>query len=268
MIKAAFFDFDGTTYQHSIHNIPESTRYTLNKLKEKGLKMILITGRNEIELSHTPQFIREFPFDAYIFDGGAKIHISDEKEEILALDKKDFRNILKYSEKHHLPLRYSTGKSGYFHELVPQKIKDIFFSLYLIVPETKKYENEDVLSGFIFTENDEQKNEIVQLVDKTNLLDIKDALEFFHIQTGKQYALLKVCDYFKLNVSETICFGDGFNDIEMLKSAGIGVAMGNAHELVKQHSDIITKSVDDNGIYEACLNLKLIEERKIENEIK
>lgn len=48
-----------------------------------------------------------------------------------------------------------------------------------------------------------------------------------------------------------MAFGDGDNDIDMLRYAHIGVAMGNAGENVKTHADYVTACVDDDGIYKA-----------------
>lgn len=50
---------------------------------------------------------------------------------------------------------------------------------------------------------------------------------------------------------ETMAFGDGGNDISIIKKAGVGIAMGNANEPLKNAADYITDSVDDDGIYKA-----------------
>ena len=51
--------------------------------------------------------------------------------------------------------------------------------------------------------------------------------------------------------AETIAFGDGANDIEMLQWAGIGIAMGNAADTVKDAADMVTTDVDNEGIEHA-----------------
>jgi hydroxymethylpyrimidine pyrophosphatase-like HAD family hydrolase len=55
-----------------------------------------------------------------------------------------------------------------------------------------------------------------------------------------------------------ICCGDGFNDISMIKYAGLGVAMGNAPDDVKAHADYVTTSVDDEGVEHALKALHII----------
>ena len=64
--------------------------------------------------------------------------------------------------------------------------------------------------------------------------------------------------YYGIDMSETVAFGDGGNDIPMLRKAGIGIAMGNASETVKAAAGYVTDSVDDNGIYNALKHLKVI----------
>ena len=61
----------------------------------------------------------------------------------------------------------------------------------------------------------------------------------------------KMLEYFKIPLKECMAFGDGGNDIAMLQHAGIGVAMGNADDDVKQYADYVTDSVDEDGIFKA-----------------
>ena len=51
-----------------------------------------------------------------------------------------------------------------------------------------------------------------------------------------------------LTAEEMICVGDGFNDLTMIEYAGLGVAMANAQEIVKESADYITKSNDEDGV--------------------
>ena len=59
-------------------------------------------------------------------------------------------------------------------------------------------------------------------------------------------------------MGETMAFGDGGNDISIIKEAGIGVAMGNAGEEVKEIADYVTSSVDDDGVKNALLHFGVI----------
>ena len=73
--------------------------------------------------------------------------------------------------------------------------------------------------------------------------------------TNKASGIDHVCRHYGFQPSETMAFGDGGNDIEMLRHAGIGVAMGNASDEVKAAADYVTESVDDDGVAKALQRL-------------
>lgn len=64
----------------------------------------------------------------------------------------------------------------------------------------------------------------------------------------KAYSLGKLLDYLHLTKEQMICCGDGFNDLSMIKYAGLGVAMANAQPVVKEAADFITASNDEDGV--------------------
>ena len=64
--------------------------------------------------------------------------------------------------------------------------------------------------------------------------------------------------YFHLKPEEVMAFGDGKNDRDMIRMAGIGVAMGNAHESVKEAADYVAAPADQEGIYLALQHFGLL----------
>ena len=79
-------------------------------------------------------------------------------------------------------------------------------------------------------------------------------------ENDKKEGMFKILDYYKFNIDSSMAFGDGGNDISILKAAGIGVAMGNASEEVKTAADYVTTSVDDDGIANALRHFALLKE--------
>lgn len=67
-----------------------------------------------------------------------------------------------------------------------------------------------------------------------------------------------MADYLGLNIDETMAFGDGGNDISIVREAGTGVAMGNAGDNLKQVADYITTHVDEDGVKNALLHFGVI----------
>lgn len=68
---------------------------------------------------------------------------------------------------------------------------------------------------------------------------------------SKGQALAALCGHLGIPVSQSLAFGDGTNDCDMLRTAGIGVAMANAAPEVKQAADYITESNNDLGVAKA-----------------
>ena len=75
---------------------------------------------------------------------------------------------------------------------------------------------------------------------------------------GKHVAIEKIMDYYGYSRDEIMAFGDGGNDKTMIMAAGIGIAMGNANEDVKEVADYVTASVDDEGVVKALKYFNII----------
>ena len=74
------------------------------------------------------------------------------------------------------------------------------------------------------------------------------ACEVTRADINKGAAILGICSWLKASVSDTISFGDSMNDIMMIRTTGISVAMANAEQRVKDEADIICESCDDDGV--------------------
>ena len=84
------------------------------------------------------------------------------------------------------------------------------------------------------------------------------AFDLSSVKAGKGDALRKVCDYFHVPVSGSFAFGDNNNDLDMLRAAGTGIAMGNGSPGAKQAADYVTDDIDADGIEHALLHFGLI----------
>ena len=75
------------------------------------------------------------------------------------------------------------------------------------------------------------------------------AVDIIPSSSGKGKAVNNILAYYGFSKDESIAFGDGNNDIEMLKAVGTGVAMENSNNDVKAAADVVCKSVEDDGVY-------------------
>ena len=90
------------------------------------------------------------------------------------------------------------------------------------------------------------------IIGKMHNIDIREHLwdKYLFISRkggNKASGVKRLCDYFRVSMSETITIGDDRNDIDMLEEAGLGVAMGNAQEDIQKIADYVTASNEQNG---------------------
>lgn len=250
--KMFFFDVDGTIYEHRFHDFPLSTKKALNQLKANGYKIGIATSRCKDELTHTPAFFREFDFDAIIYDGGAVIEMQKEFVKEIAIPEADLKIIMDYAKEHDLYLRYAGKDFDYFVKEATQAIKDVYFRLYLCVPPVKEYNNEAVTNILLYIDKDQQK-ELAMKLSHCNFIDHNELFEITALGVNKASAIEHVSQHFDYDLSEIVAFGDGYNDVEMLKTVGLGIAMGNGCQAVKTIAADVCDDISKDGIYHACL---------------
>ena len=88
-------------------------------------------------------------------------------------------------------------------------------------------------------------------------------LEFTGIGSTKGEALASLAKDLGVDISETIAMGDSFNDISMVKAAGLGVAVRNAVQPLKDEADYITKATNDEGAVAEVINRYILCTEKV-----
>lgn len=242
-----FFDMDGTLYSHLFHEVSDPTFNMLNQLQAKHHFVALATSRCQSELKNLPSSMRNFKFDCIISDGGALI--LDQKGQVLektCIPTQKMKQLDAFCKEHHLMYRYSTKDGNYFGTPYNQRAHDIYFHLYLNAPIYKPYDLDEVLDVLIFCPGD-LKEMVRPMLEGLGVVEFNDCFEIRANEVDKASAVQHVMKNHHFNT--TYCFGDGTNDIEMLKQADVGVAMGNACLALKEIADVVIGSVDEDGIY-------------------
>ena len=120
-----------------------------------------------------------------------------------------------------------------------------------VLDEFNNFMEEEIYQMMIATTEDQDE----LILENTTTLKVarwwNRACDIIPCNGGKDIGIQKILDYFNFNKEEATAFGDGGNDTNMLKVAGIGVAMGNAGNSLKKVADYVTTTVDDDGIKRA-----------------
>ena len=252
MIKAIFFDIDGTLVSFRTHEIPNSTKRALKALKEKGVKLFIATGRSPSQLD----FFKEEDmshFDGFITMNGQYCYNEKEVIREQCLDRQDLIDLLPYLERKE-EIGSSFVELGYvYFNRMTEGIQKMWDSLGKTAPklnfdsvervfEYKTYQ----LSTYI---PEEEEEEFFQYMSNSKSARWHpDFMDVIPKDGGKTVGIQAVCQYYGIEQDEIMAFGDGGNDKEMLQYAKIGVAMGNAQDDVKEMADFVTKDVDEDGI--------------------
>ncbi len=257
-IKIVFFDIDGTLIDMNKKRISEKMRETLVKLKEKGIRICAATGRSPMQV---PQF-PGVSFDACLTYNGS--YSFDWQGVIVSnsLKREDVCTIIRNADRLGRPLSLAT-KNRLAANGADADLKEYYWFSGL---EVEVAEDFDAVA---------EKDEIYQIMvgccpDEYApiLKDVKAAkiaawwdraVDIIPLKGGKGMAVEKVLAHYHLSREEAMAFGDGNNDIEMLKAVGRGVAMENGSPELKAIADDICGHVADDGIYFYCKSNGLIE---------
>ena len=251
MYRAVVTDLDGTLLNNE-KEVSEFSKEVINKIREKGVKFFIATGRSYPDTKRIMETIGiKVPL---ITSNGARIN-DENGETIYAndLEKKYIRKILemdykKYGEEIFLNM-YSDNVWYITEEMTMDPFKDLkYFLPHKITVEEAKQMS---VSKFFFIGDHEHlmrlEKELFLLTDgNVNIAMVTpECLEVFDIEVHKGNAIKILMKKEKIKMSEVVAFGDGFNDYEMLKMVGKGYVMGNALYQLKE-------ALPDNEIIGTC----------------
>ena len=120
-----------------------------------------------------------------------------------------------------------------------------------LMPEVDRYTGEKVFQFIAFDRENKLETLMKQFPSCKTSRWNPFAVDIISQNGGKVAGIRHFMEHFQIGAHEVMAFGDGENDMEMLRFAGVGVAMGNAAPIVRQQADYVTADIDDAGIYKA-----------------
>lgn len=257
MIKAVFFDIDGTLVSFKTHKLPDSTIRALDELRKKGIKVFIATGRQFQSINN----LGTLTFDGYVTLNGGYCIIDGKAIYKHSIPDTDIESLLRYLE---TEKPFSCGfvmEEGLFMNYKDVSADELFRMLNFPEPPTRplsevKGKTVFQLIAFFTKEEEEHIMPVLPHCEATRWNPLFS--DVVPVGSSKAIGIDKIIEHFGISLDETMAFGDGGNDIAMIRHAGIGVAMGNAEDEVKQAADYVTSSVDEDGIYNALKHFHII----------
>ena len=258
-LKIAFFDIDGTLTNNK-KEVLKTTINALNKAHEMGIKLVLCSGRsNEYLIRYTKYFNN---IDYLISSNGARIYDINNNKNIYmnTLKKEDVIDIYNYTNNNELCFTITSDILAHINKYTPITNEDVHMKRFNNIEDILNYDLYQLivvnnnLNKMVNLENYLKSNNNIKLANYSFSYLKKEISEYYFFDivnkdVSKGVAINKLLEFTNTKKDETICFGDGVNDLEMFNSCGIKVAMENAIDELKKESDYITDSNEQNGIY-------------------
>lgn len=259
MIKAIFFDIDGTLLSHHSQSVPESTKLALKILKEKGIYTFIATGRHISEIKDLP--LENLEFEGYITLNGQYCYNRDGVIYALPIHQQDIQQVLNLIEEKPFPCIFVEDEKMYinYHNQAVEKVQNAISTPLPDLGDLKRGLTHPIYQVIPYDVTVAQEKAILKQMPHCQHTRWHDlAIDIIPREGGKQNGILEVLKQYHIKIEETMAFGDGHNDIDMLECVHIGIAMGNANDEVKSHSDDVTDDIDHDGIYNALKKYQII----------
>lgn len=278
-IKAVFFDIDGTLLNDR-KNVQKSTIKAIRNLKDQGILVGLATGRGP---SFVQPFLENLGLDFAVTYNGQYIYSRSEIIYTNQLSKTTVYRLIRYAgaRRREISLGTASGLLGsgiiglgtsrlgqIVSSLVPRKWAKAIERSFKHFIRRIKLQNIDSLMiilrepiyQVVLVATEGESERIQKQFPRVKLTRSSPySMDVISEEQSKVKGIERVGQRYGFDLSEVIAFGDSDNDIEMLSQVGIGVAMGNASQQVKENARYTTADNNDDGISKALAHYGLIQ---------
>ena len=256
--KIIFFDIDDTLRNSKTGFIPSTIPTAFKQLRDKGILTGIATGRGIFGV--VPE-IKALKPDFFVTLNGA--YIEDKKGNVIYSNKIAKDKVEEYiTWTKEVGIDYGlvgsqAAKLSRRTEMISQAIDPIYPDLEV---DPDFYQKEDIYQLWTF---EEQGDDLVLPESLASTLRMvrwhEHSSDVVPISGSKAAGVAKVVDQLGLKPENVMVFGDGLNDLELFDYAGISVAMGVSHDKIKEKADYITKTLEEDGIFDALEGFGMVE---------
>ena len=257
-IKIIFFDIDDTLRNSKTGFIPSTIPTIFKQLREKEILTGIATGRGIFGV--VPE-IKALKPDFFVTLNGA--YIEDKKGNVIYSNKIAKDKVEEYiTWTKEVGIDYGlvgshAAKLSRRTEMISQAIDPIYPDLEV---DPDFYQKEDIYQMWTFEDQGDDLTLPESLASTLRMVRWHEhSSDVVPISGSKAAGVAKVVDQLGLKPENVMVFGDGLNDLELFDFAGISVAMGVSHEKIKEKADYITKTLEEDGIFDALEGFGMVE---------
>ena len=258
-IRAAFFDVDGTLLRFNTHTVPVSAARSLDQLKGNGIFIFIASGRSANNL----QEISDLPYDGVVGLNGTECVLRDGTlVSRHPIPVSAFRRLLEISDEKNIAVSLETPDGTHFvNRITPRVIEEaemVAHPLPIVTNLMDEFLPDVTTQICLYTDNSTETDILsrIPVLASSRWCNVFADINVSGVDKGS--GLIEMMKFYNLDSRTSIAIGDGGNDIPMLRAAGIGVAMGNASESVRNSADYVTERIDNDGVASALKSFELI----------
>ncbi|MFW5986239.1 MAG: Cof-type HAD-IIB family hydrolase [Halanaerobiales bacterium] len=261
--KLLVLDLDGTLLDED-HQLTDNTIRVINSLKKKGIKIIIATGRMFVSalpfveqlalkgpvISYNGAYVKDVSTNTVLYHQPLEYSLA--REMILTAEKEGLHINLYQDEM--LYVARENIKSRLYEELSGVEARAVGrLSEFISVPPTKLLiiENEWKKQQYYLQFFQDKYGDRAEITEsESNFIEI----EAREVSKGEALAFLNR-SYFQIEREKIVALGNAWNDYEMIKYAGTGIAMDNSPEELKEEADMIAPHHAREGAAEIIADL-------------
>lgn len=261
--KLVCIDMDGTLLD-SKFTVPDENVKALKEAIKQGVQIALVTGRPYNIASYFRGIIGDavhiigtngtyFKFGDYEY----KKSLSDEEIE-LVYKVADQYNLTAHFKGHNVLISNKKLEDSQpeklLNETLPAENQMLLYDD-CSLEDVQKYHQNNISKCIVFSDDLDavaKGKEAIKQYDKMEVVSShENNFETMPVGTSKGLAVKSLCEMLKVRPEELICIGDNENDLSMIKFAGLGIAMGNAPQYIKEQADYVTDTNLNCGVAKA-----------------
>ena len=261
MYKLLALDMDGTVL-NSDKKISPRTKLAIDDLMKRGVAVVVSTGRNLAELTDYRDDFRAMHYGIVISGGMIYDFFNDKPVKVHAVDEETIYKLIDFGLEERAMIHLHTVSRSVAREEDIQNMAAFGMGIYQGMfdricdrfDDPKEYIRThpgEVIKVNLYHRDKASRDRNFNRIEPLNLsISYAEAfnLEMSPANITKASGLVELCEFLKIDLSESVAIGDADNDREILQTAGLSVAMSNASDEIKRLADFVTLDNDNDGV--------------------
>lgn len=260
MVRLVAIDLDDTLVGANLKISPRN-RAAVQRLVRRGIRVVIATGRT---FSTARPFLERLKLDTYaICYQGALVRKPHKTLYDRRFPMKYYQAVLQFAARNRTPACvYVPGSDQlFFNRKMDRRAKEYLDRIEQVeqigLVDLRKFRFPSQPIKIMLIAGDDKITRLARSARRRwarklyVTISQPTLLEFFHPHVSKGRALKIVADHYGIRLRDTVAIGDSYNDIPMLRAAGVGIAVRNAPAAVERRADYVVSSWEKDGVAEA-----------------